>query len=127
MIYTLLFVNNYAGTKNHMWSVAVEIQMYIISPFIIQWMYTTDRKKVWLIPAVMCVISTILCFIVLGVGCPEVWTDGKWSLKRESIGMSCGSLYDKGVYKPSPTRISPYGFGMFCAYLFLEQVKMSKE
>ena len=41
--------------------------------------------------------------------------------------MSCGSLYDKGIYKPSPTRISPYGFGMHAAYLFLEQVKMSKD
>lgn len=90
-------------------------------------MFTTDRKKVWLIPAGMCLVSTIFCFIVLGVGCPEAWSDGDWSKKREEIGMSCGALYDKGIYKPSPTRISPYGFGMFAAYLFLEQVKVSKQ
>jgi peptidoglycan/LPS O-acetylase OafA/YrhL len=35
VIYSLFFINNYLGTKTHLWSVAVEIQMYIISPFLV--------------------------------------------------------------------------------------------
>lgn len=89
-------------------------------------MFTWDRKNVWLIPAVMCLISTACCFTVLGIGCPEAFHDGDWSKERKAIGMSCGELYDHGIYKPMPTRVSPYGFGMFVAYLYLEQVKKSK-
>jgi hypothetical protein len=41
--------------------------------------------------------------------------------------MSCGILYDKFIYKPMPTRVSPYGFGMFVAFLYLEQAKKAKQ
>lgn len=90
-------------------------------------MFTWDRKRIWLIPAVMCLISTACCFIVLGIGCPDAFNDGDWDKFRPAIGMNCGALYDVGIYKPMPTRVSPYGFGMYVAYLYLEQVKKSKQ
>jgi peptidoglycan/LPS O-acetylase OafA/YrhL len=36
---TMTFICNYLGYGSHLWSVAVEFQMYLLSPFYVKWIY----------------------------------------------------------------------------------------
>jgi hypothetical protein len=43
-----------------MWSVSVEMQFYIFSPFIVRNMYNSEKP--WLLPLLLSLISTALAF-----------------------------------------------------------------
>ena len=59
----LLFINNFTGKPlTHIWSVAVEFQFYLISPWII------TKMETWKLPLVLCLFSTVLNFaITIGI------------------------------------------------------------
>jgi len=102
---TLLFVNNiFYGENNegfvHTWSVAVEMQMYLISPFILIAMYRF-KYDVWFIPFIISLISTLInAYFILETDIDET--------------------YSRQLYVKTWSRLSPYVFGMTVGYWFVE-------
>lgn len=102
---TLLFVNNiFYGENNngfiHTWSVAVEMQMYLISPFILIAMYRF-KNDVWFIPFIISWISTLInAYFFLETDIAET--------------------YARQLYVKTWSRLSPYMFGMTVGYWFVE-------
>ena len=41
---SMTFICNYFGWVSHLWSVAVEFQMYLLSPFYIKWIFKNPSK-----------------------------------------------------------------------------------
>ena len=41
---TILFIVNLTGPPTHLWTIAVEFQMYILSPLYIKWAYKNPTK-----------------------------------------------------------------------------------
>jgi peptidoglycan/LPS O-acetylase OafA/YrhL len=66
-ILNLLFVGNIFGVESILWSVCVEFQFYLISPFIVKKMY--NSKKPWLI-----VLAFFLASAILNLGM-NIWND----------------------------------------------------
>lgn len=61
---SLIFINNLVPQQpSHLWSVAVEFQMYFISPFIIMIMNRMTVKKAKIIPFLIWLVSQCLIFI----------------------------------------------------------------
>ena len=62
----LLFINNFVGQPiTHLWSVAVEVQFYLVSPFILT---KIENLKM---PIILIFISTVLNFLILFLGCED--------------------------------------------------------
>lgn len=74
----LIFVNNffYEGTMDQMWSVACEFQFYLVSPFIVMHMASSERP--WLIPVLLTSISLVLNYVIVYNTCPEFMTTMAW-------------------------------------------------
>jgi peptidoglycan/LPS O-acetylase OafA/YrhL len=101
----LTFLNNFVETMPfHYWSVAVEFQMYLISPFIIRHLYKSKRP--WILVALLSLIATVLGYIVLFL-----------MLQRsEGTNIELNMLYEHKFYTKTWIRISPYLYGMLTAY-----------
>jgi peptidoglycan/LPS O-acetylase OafA/YrhL len=76
----LIFVNNYTGAPfTHLWSIAVEFQFYLISPFVVSWLDTS--RNPWIPPLIFFLVSTGLNFGFLYHICPlaleraDVWEE----------------------------------------------------
>lgn len=68
-----LFLNNFIGKDQHIWSIAVEFQFYLISPILVYFM--AKSEKPWLAPLIIFLIATVCnCMITLGV-CPTAYQD----------------------------------------------------
>ena len=117
---------------------SVEFQFYLISPFIVWFMYKQNGKNLWLIPLVLCVVSTILNFVILYWKCPlfvsnsEVNTSSCFidptdpdNGKDTCIG--CSYIYMKNLYIQTYTRMSPYGFGILAAFCHVRAKTESRE
>ena len=78
-----------------------------------------NPKRVWLIPTLICVLSSALIVIIFLNACPGILDDRETFLRNIEDPDSCGMKWLWGIYCPSYTRISPYGFGMYAAYLHL--------
>ena len=64
----LVFLNNMVGGMQHTWSVAVEFQFYIISPFIVMYMARSSRP---ILPAVSLAVIATACMFAITYGvCP---------------------------------------------------------
>lgn len=106
----LMFINNMVDARSHLWSVAVEFQFYIISPFIVMYMARYDNPMK---PAVvLAIISTILNFILNWYSCSTSAPSGDFS--------GCGWENWDVVYEKTYTRMSPYVFGMYAAFVHLQ-------
>jgi peptidoglycan/LPS O-acetylase OafA/YrhL len=69
ILWALLFLNNIIYRNNtHLWSVAIEFQMYMISPIIILAIYKYT-KNTWLIPFGISLVSTIINMVFFS-SCP---------------------------------------------------------
>lgn len=95
-ITSLFFLNNMIANITITWSVAVEFQFYMISPYIIYAMYRSKQSRIWIIPTVFFLVSTVLnVFVALEI-CPKgfkdmkVWTDEKGVCNHE--------VYLNGMY-----------------------------
>lgn len=64
----LVSLNPFYGTGSHIWSVAVEFQFYLVSPFILHWM--TRKKDAWLLPILLAFLSFIVSVYLSIYYCP---------------------------------------------------------
>ena len=53
----LLFLNNFYGLKTWLWTIPVEMQFYLVSPFIVSWMY--HGRRPYLIVLGLTLVSVI--------------------------------------------------------------------
>lgn len=99
------FVNNLVGTKihkSHLWSIAIEMQFYLFSPWLLKKMIRSDKP--WIVPTVICIISIVAHFVILSIGCPETWKDSylwnpfDWNTGEELEG-NCGDFYFNTIYQ----------------------------
>jgi peptidoglycan/LPS O-acetylase OafA/YrhL len=76
------FIGNLVGgQRNHLWSVSVEFQFYIISPFIVYWMKRGGSAP-WVAAAFIATMSTIArCVIGLTLCGDEIFTNNEEWLK----------------------------------------------
>jgi peptidoglycan/LPS O-acetylase OafA/YrhL len=67
----LIFINNWLGTGDQGWSLAVEFQFYLISPWLVYWMAKSSR------PIMMPIVMTIICVVLRGIftamACPPLF------------------------------------------------------
>ena len=112
---SLLFLNNHVGHGvDHTWTVAVEFQLYLVSPFIIKAMSRCERA--WLVPLSIFVVSTALNFVLTQAYCPDFLSEKN----HVAIGKQCDNVLFQNVYITAYCRISPYVFGMYAAWLHLQ-------
>ena len=85
--------------------------MYLLSPFFIMMFKSMDTARVWIIPALVCMISTFLNWYITLRVFPDILDDvqDKWDEKDE-----INFFYQ--LYMPTYCRISPYLFGMVCLW-----------
>jgi len=108
-----LLVNNFVGPETHLWSVAVEMQFYLISPCLVMFLYKANPKLTWTLPVLIFAISTTLCVILTQKACPDLYDAPKAIL----VAPLCYVDYFNTVYLTTYCRMSPYGFGMYVAHL----------
>ena len=101
----LFFVANLVGGKihkTHLWSVCVEMQFYLFSPYLVKTMFKSDKP--WITPAVLCIVSTILNLVIPSIFCPQGWTDVlSWyendPTTGEKLPVNCSNIMYTGVYE----------------------------
>jgi peptidoglycan/LPS O-acetylase OafA/YrhL len=59
----LVFIQNYYGELTHLWTVAVEFQMYLVSPLYVKWIYK-NPSKAFSSTVALTILSTTLSMIV---------------------------------------------------------------
>ena len=67
----MLFVNNFVPLeyhKTHLWSIAVEMQFYTLSPFLLKKMLRSEKP--WMVPLTAFIFCTTMFFVVLTFACP---------------------------------------------------------
>jgi peptidoglycan/LPS O-acetylase OafA/YrhL len=119
-----VFVNNMVGNlhKSHLWSIAVEMQFYVFSPYLLKKMLKLEKPMK--VPLTILVLSTVLNFVLLSSVCPEGWSDSNvWNTVNiedfsENEG-HCSDKYHFTNYQLMITRATPYAFGMYAAYLHI--------
>lgn len=94
---------------------AVEFQFYLLSPWIVMLMH---RGKAWIAPLAIFLISTFLNFYTLLHDCPDMTTSNP-DLWIDYYSSDCYHSFTTFNYTSMPWRAAPYGFGMYCAYLYL--------
>ena len=70
------FVNNFMPKKihrSHLWSIAVEMQFYTLSPYLLKKMLRSEKP--WIYPLVAFIFCTTMYLVVLTAVCPEGWGD----------------------------------------------------
>lgn len=113
----LVMIGNFLY-QSHVWSVAVEFQFYIISPFIVRHMiWKSDHccsRKPWLLPAIIWLMSIGFSFYFCWKIAPELLEDVEaWMPKKVKKKLF------KFWYINTLTRLSPYVTGMFAGYVHL--------
>jgi peptidoglycan/LPS O-acetylase OafA/YrhL len=104
----LFFMENISGAPlTHLWSVSVEFQFYLISPFILK--NLSDYK----LPLALCTFSTILNFILTFWLCKPFFPDSRDGVSK--LDDYCNTQYMVVVYNQMLTRMSPYVCGMYAA------------
>jgi len=96
-------------------------------------MYKSKSAKVWKAPVALFVISTLCNALIILYNCPQILNNRSvWygkekceELKIEGCG-TCDAFYMPQLYIKTYTRMSPYAFGIWTAYLHLKEVAMSK-
>lgn len=110
----LIFLNNFIDLNgmDHTWSIAVEFQFYLISPFLV-YLFSKIRRP-WLIPLIILLISTICNGITNLTACPDFF-----KLDFLMWSQECHQSYMNTVYVRTYNRMTPYGFGMYAAFIHL--------
>ena len=109
---------------DHCWSIAVEMQMYLFSPWLMMKFYNAKSEwMVFMVPVAICLVSTIVNLIMTAETMPKFFESGDPSLDGKQAEVD----HFRQAYMPFYTRMSPYGFGMFAAYKHLAEVKRNKK
>ena len=117
MVADLTFLSNVQVITNRftfLWSVAVEFQVYFLSPFVVASM---ARHNYLLAPGLLLIISTLTNFAVIAYYCPEALEDPS-NLGIKEAGV-CSGDSDGWYYTPFYMRMGPYFLGMIGAYWHL--------
>ena len=139
-----VFANNFVGPHTHLWSVAVEFQFYLISPFIVRNM--AKRKNTWVVPIIFAFVSVMISLdtaitscddlLVIGTGFSEECLLSLWHHWYQNMicrcvpylaGMLAAQNHLNGSFKDSPclewlsfgmvTMISYLGVNFDCVYI----------
>ncbi|CAK1540700.1 unnamed protein product [Leptosia nina] len=111
---TLLYVQNYVNPNDiciqHSWYLAIDMQLHIISPLILVWVFSGKRSYAW-----SALIGSILAFLVSG-------TVFNFFFNLPSSNASIVRLAEQAdymdkFYQNTLTRGSPFLFGMAMGYL----------
>ena len=76
LIAILLFIDNLVDlntnweVETHLWSIMVEFQFYMVSPFIVTWM--SKSKKPWLAPLILFIIQFVSTLVSFILTCPNL-------------------------------------------------------
>ena len=97
----LLFINNLEIGKlelGHTWSIAVEFQFYLISPFIVKLMYKSRRP--WVYPLLIIIIATLCRLMDYAYYLPGSMTqDNFWTPGDDPAAFVANSLlWEKKIY-----------------------------
>lgn len=106
-ILMLLFIGNFFNVYSHLWSICVEFQFYLISPWLVKKMRHSDRP--WVIVLVLFLIS------IAGGIAQFLYLDPQY---LHSNGLEVFLIDDPTLfwfYCQMPLRMSPYLFGMYAA------------
>lgn len=112
---TLTYTNNMAdSTLTHLWSVSVEMQLYLISPFLMSFMFKRSSGQ-WTVPFTLAIVN-LICNVALNYwSCPQALHDNsKWNDKEAK----CMDFWSLRVYSFTPCRMAPYAFGLYAAYIY---------
>ena len=123
MVAKSTFTANLAWVVTHLWSVAVEFQMYAISPWIISSMCSSINP--YKIPMRLFYASTLCNFVIRSVVCPKMFCTADVSSDTECTDWRCGDLFNS-VYTQMYTRACPYFLGMIAAYWYENPSKQPK-
>lgn len=113
LLSVLLFANNWTGTGDQGWSLAVEFQFYIVSPLLVFWMARAKPGKAIWMPIVMAIICLNCRIWAAYFYCPK-WFDA--TAAPEDIRGCDFDNYELLIYIQTWTRMAPYCFGMYSAY-----------
>ena len=91
--------------------------MYLISPFIVKWMY--ESKKPWVPVFLITSISLGIRAALIYNYYPDAATNQDAFDEKDQFPVKFFNL----LYSPMYTRISPYCFGMWAAYAHLNGFK----
>ena len=105
-----MFIGNLVGETFHLWSIMVEFQFYIISPFIVE--YLLLSKTPWRVPIAMILFSTFLNFYITY---REMEGDLEDPFFWENNFQLMITKYNKEVYMKTYCRMTPYLAGMYAA------------
>lgn len=114
LIYNLLFIDNFWGKMivPTGWSLCIEMQFYLILPFLISWLLRRQNPKSCLlaIVAMATLIQALVCFLM-----PVLY-------ETPFIGYISGqvdpNIYMVNYYYPTHTRFGPLIVGLLWAYLY---------
>jgi len=118
---TMTFICNYLGFGTHLWSVAVEFQMYLLSPFYVKWIYK-NQSKAFISSVAIILISLVAQFLVfyLSGACTEANVK-KFShiseVEAMQNGNTCFGFNFMYIYRQTYARIGAYSLGMYVALL----------
>ena len=109
-ILILLFVGNIFGLYSYLWTVCVEFQFYLISPFLVKKLHNSDNPGL-----MISVLFLASMFLNLGT---YLYADPESLHKNLNEQIGTADVYFFYNYEQMPTRASPYLFGMYAAYLY---------
>ena len=64
-----LFIENLVMIPSHLWTISVEVQFYVLTPFLIHHMNRTNRP--FLVPICLIILSLLLNALLVGIFCSE--------------------------------------------------------
>jgi peptidoglycan/LPS O-acetylase OafA/YrhL len=113
----LFFMSNFTGKPlTHLWTISVEFQFYLISPFIL------FRMTSYKVPLALCLFSTLLNFGMTFWLCKPFFPDARdWD--QTHLKDYCNTQYEILVGNQMLMRMSPYVIGMYASKKYLEGAK----
>lgn len=110
--YSLLFIENIfsKGIIPVQWSLSIEVQFYLILPFIILFLVKSSRPIIWL--SALVVVSILMRF-GLAWQTPEIF-ETRW---YEFMGQPTGKVYMDTMYYVIESRLTPLLLGVLWAFI----------
>ena len=114
LVSSLTFTCNIANMFTQLWSVAVEFQMYMISPWIIQSMLDSSPYR---LPLILFFLSIVLKLAITYAVCPYI-LNNVVDVEANECFKDPAALW-MNTYAQMYTRAGPYFLGMIAAYWHL--------